>query len=968
MKEFTVPEAYRLVQRSELKEIGLTGTVLEHTKSGARLICLPSDDDNKVFFIAFRTPPADDSGLPHILEHSVLCGSDKYPIKDPFMELGKSSLNTFLNAMTYPDKTIYPVASCNDKDFANLMDVYMDAVLHPQIHRNKNIFLQEGWRYELESRDAELNLNGVVYSEMKGAFSDPEEILARYALNSLYPDTAYRYESGGDPDAIPSLSYESFCEFHKRLYHPANSYIFLYGDMDMEERLNYLDRSYLSAYDRIEVDSEPGFQPPFEARREMDVTYPVSEEEEDSDKSFYSLQWSVGDIMDSRLANAMGILETVLITAPGAPLKQALLDAGLAKDAGGGYAAYTLQPQFNVTAKEAKAGEKARFMQIVTDTLTELADKGLNRKSLAAAISSREFQSREADFGGFSKGLVYGINILNTWLYDGEDPFLYLRYEDVFAFLRAKIEEGYFESVIRQHLLDNPHCTLVEMDPEKGKDKRDSEALQKRLEAYKSSLSESEQDALIAQYKALKAYQEKEESPEEKRCVPKLNLSDLKREARVSVNREDTAGPAKLITRPESTAGIAYADLYFDLAAVPQEHLPYLGLLKCCFALVSTERQNYRDLFDSIQETTGGISFGLDAPIRTSGEWKPYAAVSVKALYSRWKESLSLIREICLGSLFRDEKRLYEILSSSVIGQRQMMLMAGHRAAIQRASSYYDETFRFGEITGGLDFFRFCSDALDDFDGRKEELMTGLETVSSEVFTRSGLIFNLTCESEALDDLKKELADLAASLPESPAACFTAPQPVKKNEGIMTTGAVGFVAMCGSFRKAGPYTGALRVLNTLLSTDYLWQQLRVLGGAYGAMCSFSVMGQSYFASYRDPNIRSTRDAYLAIPAYLETLDLPREILDNFIISTIGTLDFPFTPSVLGKRDFAAYLGGITAGMQQQERTQILNCRNEDLRALAPYVQCILQDNNFCTFGSAVAIEKDRDLFENTENL
>ncbi len=968
MKPFNVPSAYELIQTSELKEIGLTGLVLEHKKSGARVICLPSTDENKTFFIAFRTPPIDDSGLPHILEHSVLCGSDRYPIKDPFMELSKSSLNTFLNAMTYPDKTIYPVASCNDKDFANLMDVYMDAVLHPLIHSNPNIFRQEGWRYELDDENAELKLNGVVYSEMKGAFSDPEECLGRYALNSLYPDTAYRYESGGDPAFIPTLSYESFCGFHKKLYHPSNSYIFLYGNMDMEERLTSLDDAYLSSYEKITVDSDPGRQQPFEKRVELDTTYPLPEEEETEGKSYYSLQWSVGDILDSRLANAMDILETVLITAPGAPLKQALLDAGLAKDATGGYAGYTLQPQFNITAKEGAAGEKERFTKVVNDTLNEIVKKGLNPKSLAAAISSREFQNREADFGGLSKGLVYGLQILKSWLYDGADPFLYLRYEDDFAFLREHISEGYFESLIRKYLIDNPHSSLVEMDPEKGKDKRDAEKLQQDLQAYKRSLSPEEIRKLVREYKELKAYQEEEDSPEARACVPKLAKSDIKRECRPAVNHVSDLAGATLVSRPDQTAGIVYADLYFDLSNMPAEHLPFLGLLKSCFGVLSTERQDYRDLFDSIQEITGGIVMATDTPQNLSGTWKPYAVVSVKALYTKWKEALELVREICLTTLYQDEKRLAEILASTVIGQRQMMINAGHRAAVQRAASYYSETAKMNELTDGLDFYRFSAGIRAAFEEKKASLIQGLEETSREVFTRDRLIVNLTCEENALEELKAPLAQFIEALPKDPAVRFIAPKPEKKNEGIMTTGAVGFVAMSGSYRNAGPYKGSLRVLNTLLSTDYLWQHLRVLGGAYGAMCNFSMLGPSYFASYRDPNIQSTKQTYLDIPAYLESLDLPQEILDSFIISTIGSMDYPFTPSVQGKRDFAAYLSGLSAELQQKDREEVLDCTVADLQSLAAYVREILKDNNFCVFGSAVSIGKDSALFDTTEDL
>ncbi len=968
MKEWNIPRTYRLVKQSELKEIGLTGTELIHEKSGARVICLPSDDENKVFYIAFRTPPIDDSGLPHILEHSVLCGSDKYPIKDPFMELNKSSLNTFLNAMTYPDKTIYPVASCNDKDFANLMDVYMDAVLHPLIHSNENIFRQEGWRYELESPEAELGINGIVYSEMKGAFSSPEETLSRYSLNTLYPDTAYRFESGGDPAFIPTLSYEAFCGFHKTLYHPSNSYIFLYGNMDMEERLTYLDEAYLNAYDRIEIDSALKKQAPFAARRDLKITYPIAAEEEETGQSYYSLQWSVGDIMDSRLGSALDILDTVLLQAPGAPLTQALLDAGLGRVITGGYSNYTLQPQFNVTAKMAEAGESERFLKVVYETLQKLADEGLNRRSLAAAISSKEFQTREADYGGMSRGLIYGITVLNTWLYGGEDPFQYLRYEDDFNFLRSHMEEGYFESVIRDYLLGNPHCSLIEMDPEKGKAERDAEALRASLQEYKSKLSPEEINTLIARNKALKAYQEEEETPELRRCVPKLTIADLKREARRMENTEDFAGPARLISRNQNSAGIAYVSLYFGLQNLKEEQIPWLGLLKACFGGVSTEKQNYRDLFDTIMETTGGISLQPDSFRKADGSWMPYACVSLKVLYEKMPAAAALLKEMMLTPVFRDEKRMKEILDELINSRRQYMIMAGHAASRLRATSYFDESSVFTELTGGLSFFRFIQDLNDHFDEKKEEIFSQLEEVSRTVFTREGMLINLTCKEKAREEMKNALADLAGSFPSDPAVRFSIGRPEKKNEGIKTTGAVSFSAIAGSFEKAGPYSGSLRVLQSLLSMDYLWQRLRVLGGAYGAMCQFASNGLSYFASYRDPNIASTKEAFEKIPDYLTKLELPEEILSGLIISTIGGLDIPYTPSVIGMMDLRCYMTDITQEDLQAERDAIIGCTADDLRALVPYVEAVLESGCFCTFGSGVLIDQNRELFLHTENL
>lgn len=968
MNGFTIPETYRLISESPLQEIGLTGTVLEHRASGAHLICLPAEDDNKVFFIAFRTPPVDDSGLPHILEHSVLCGSDKYPIKDPFMELGKSSLNTFLNAFTYPDKTVYPVASCNDKDLANLMDVYLDAVFHPLIHRNKNIFLQEGWRYELESPEAELGLNGVVYSEMKGAFSNPEECLSRYSGNSLFPDTAYGFESGGDPDCIPSLSYEAFCAFHKRLYHPSNSYIFLYGDMNMTERLDYLDRAYLSQYERLDVGSELALQAPFAARRDLTYTYPLGEEEDAEEKSFYALQWAAGDLEDSLVSNAFDVLTTVMLNAPGAPLKQALLDAGFAKDVGGGYSNDVRQPVFSITAKDCRANEKERFLRIVTDCLEELAEKGLNPRSVSAALSSREFQRREADFGGMSKGLIYGLNILQTWLHGGADPFLYLRFEKDFQYLRDHISDGYFEGLIRRYLLDNPHCSLVEMDPEKGKAEKDAAALKEKLRAYKASLTQEEIGKLIREYRELKAYQEEEEDPEAAACVPKLKLSDIRRTARTAKNAEAQAGPARLIYRFDKTAGIAYSNFYFDLRNIPREHLPWLGLLKACFTVVSTRKYDYRELFDLISEITGGISVSTDSVRRPDGTWIPYFNLSVRALAAKWPETADLLKELCLGSLFDDEKRLKEILSETLINGKQMYAAAGHRSAAARAASYYNEPALFSELTSGLDFLRFLEDLAAHYEERKQETADMLKAVTAEVFTRDGLLINLTCEETAFPQLQPLLAGLAEAFPSDPAVRLSVGTPVRKNEGIKTTGAVGYVAHCGSYKAAGPYRGSLKVLQSILGMDYLWQELRVLGGAYGAMCQFSIHGPSSFVSYRDPHIRNTEQVYRRIPAYLESLDLPDEALESFIIATIGGMDFPYTPSVQGSLDFSLFLNGVTPEFQQRERDEVIGCRLADLKALAPYIEAILKDNNFCAVGSGVKIEEDKDLFGQVINL
>ena len=970
MEPMRFPETYELVMQSGLEELGLCAYVLRHQKTGARVICLPAEDPNKVFAIAFRTPPVDDSGLSHILEHSVLCGSDKFPVKDPFVELMKTSPNTFLNAMTYPDKTVYPVSSCNDKDFANLMDVYLDAVLHPLLHGDSRIFRQEGWRYELESEDAELTLNGVVYSEMKGAFSSVDGILDRYAKNSLFPDTSYGFESGGAPEAIPTLSYEKFCAFHKKLYHPSNSWIYLYGSCDMEERLRFIDEAYLAAYDREEVDSALTLQPAFDAPRTLRMAYPIGADEDPEGRSCYSMQWVTGEVSDVRTMAALSILEQVLLNAPGAPLKKALLDAGLGKDVSGMNEPEMLQGFFSVTAKDAPSGKKEEFARVIRETLTRIVSEGLNRTALRAAISNSEFQTREADFGGLSKGLIYGLEILRNWLYDLDDPFRPLRYDADYAYYKEHVEDGYFEELIRKIFLDNPHCTLLELFPEPGKAEKDDAALKEKMAALKAAMSPEERKKLIADSAELKRWQETPDREEDLARVPKITAADLSREARHIDNEEDEAGGVKLIHRKEKTSGIDYLQLFFPLKNLPEELIPWLGLYKACFNQVSTEEHDYRELYDMGMELTGSISLGIESIFRyREKSWTPMVSVSVKALDEKLAPALELLKEILLKARFSDEDRLREILAETVTGLRETLISSGHTAAMRRAASYYDDKALFGEMTGGLEFFRFAADLENSLDSRKDEAAEKLAETARRIYTRSGMIMNVTSEPEAYPRIKALLADFVKVFPEAEGNCFRLPAPEKKNEGVKTSGAVGYVAMSGSFLEAGPYTGALPVLRSALSAGYLWQTVRVLGGAYGCMCRFSMSGDAYFVSYRDPNVRKTKEVYEAIPNWLETLDIPQEAVDGFIISTVGGgFDLPLTPSMKGSADIRLWLSGVTQEDLQKERDEALACTPETLKALAPYVKAILAQNNFCVFGTAVGIDEDRDLFLYTETL
>ena len=524
-------EAYELIEKKAIDELKSTGYYLKHRKTGAKVCLLSNEDNNKVFYIGFRTPAPDDTGVPHILEHSVLCGSKEFPVKDPFVELAKGSLNTFLNAMTYPDKTVYPVASCNDRDFQNLIHVYMDAVFYPNIYEKEEIFRQEGWHYELESEDAPLTLNGVVYNEMKGAFSSPEGVLEREILNSLYPDTTYANESGGDPKAIPTLKYSEFLDFHSRYYHPSNSYIYLYGDCDMAEKLTWLDEHYLSKYDCLPVDSQVRTQKPFAKTREVVREYSVSAEEGTEDKTYLSYNKSVGDTMDKKLYLAMQVLEYVLLSMPGAPLKQALLDAGIGRDIMSSYDNGVKQPIFSIIAKEANEDQKEAFVEVIEQTLGKLLEKGLDEKALRAGINYFEFRYREADFGSYPAGLMYGLQAFDSWLYDENSVFLHLEAVETFAFLKEQADKGYFEELMRTYLLDNPHASIVIIRPKKGLTAQQDEALRKQLEEYKNGLDKAQIAELIAFTRHLKEYQSEPSSQEDLEKIPLLEREDIEKKA-----------------------------------------------------------------------------------------------------------------------------------------------------------------------------------------------------------------------------------------------------------------------------------------------------------------------------------------------------------------------------------------------------------------------------------------------------
>ena len=964
--------AYEIIREENLSDIRSAGYLLRHKKTGARVMLIENDDENKVFNIAFRTPPKNSTGVAHILEHSVLCGSREFPLKDPFVELVKGSLNTFLNAMTYPDKTCYPVASCNDQDFQNLMHVYLDAVFYPNIYKKEEIFRQEGWSYQLEDTEGPLKYNGVVYNEMKGAFSSPDEVLEREIMNSLFPDTPYGCESGGDPNHIPELSYEEFLQFHKTYYHPSNSYIYLYGNMDMAEKLEFIDEHYLSAFEKLEVDSDLPLQPAFTERKELQLEYPVSESENEEGNAYLAYSTVVGDASDELTAMAFEVLDYALLSAPGAPLKQALLDAQIGMDVYGSYDDGILQPYFDIVAKGTDPDKKEKFVEIIRTTLEDIVKNGIDKKALKAGINYMEFRYREADFSAWPKGLMYGLDIFGSWLYSDEKAFSHVKLIPVFEKLKALSGERYFEDLIQKYLLDNPHGSVITLVPSKGLAARREKALEEQLQAKLEKMTQEEKETLVEKTKALVEYQEAEEEPGSEKCIPMLKREDIKKEAAGFTNEELDVSGSLFLYHEVPTNGISYLDLMFDLKNLDPEDVPYLGLLKSVLGFVDTAHFSYGELSNEINAETGGISCGVEVFDRADSteEYKAVFSVRGKVMYPRIDVLFRMIREILNTSKLDDGKRLYEIIARVKSRAQANLVSAGHSTAVLRGASYSSPMAAFQDEMAGVGYYQFIEKLEKEFDSRKEELVKKLTALMTEILRPELLCVSYTGERESLDTVMKQVKALKDTLHTEAAEASSKPMSCeKKNEGFTTSGQVQYVARTGNFRKKGyEYTGALDILKVALSYDYLWMNLRVKGGAYGCMSGFKRSGESYFVSYRDPHLKRTLDVYEGIPEYVRTFQADEREMTKYIIGTISGKDVPRTPQMQGSISKTAYFCGITEEMMQKERDQILNADVEDIRNLAPLVEAILSDDAVCVVGSETAIEKEREIFKEIKSL
>lgn len=964
-------KGYTIVEKKKLKEVDGTGYVLSHNKTKARILVVENSDNNKVFTIGFRTPPVDDCGTAHIMEHSVLCGSKKFPVKDPFVELCKGSLNTFLNAMTYSDKTVYPVASLNKIDFHNLLHVYMDAVFYPNIFDREEIMMQEGWHYEIDEETNELKYNGVVYNEMKGVYSSADEQLYRIIQKSLLENTPYGYESGGDPEHITELTRERFLEFHDMYYHPSNSYIYLYGDMDAEKELQFIDDNYLSNYDYQYVASEIAEEKAFDKPKDERQEYSLASTDDEKDNTYLAYNVIAGSSLDKKLTTAMSVLEYALITAPGAPLKKKLIDAGIGKDVYSSYDDGIKQTTFSIIAKNANESDKQRFIELIDSCLSELVTEGINKRSLEAAINRFEFKHKEGNYGRFPKGLMLGLDAFNTWLYDDSAALELFSMNEVYDQLKKEIDNGYFEGLIKTYFLENNHKSYVVLAPKKGLNDEKELEIKNKLAVYKATLSQQELDDIAKAAEHLKVYQSEPSTPEELETIPVLSIDDIDKNARRLNNQFTEIEKVQIVSHDVFTNGISYVSLNFDVTDIEDDRLPVLSLLTEIFKDVDTGAHSYNELANEINLYTGGIGFATSITSKKNkDDYVLHFIVNAKMLDEKVDKAFELIDEILFTSVLDDKKRLAEIIAEVRSVLKNDIISSGHTTAAERAISYISPIGMVKQLTDGLEYYRYLSDLDDNFDERYPELVETLKSTLADILRRDALSISLTSDKDPKELLGSCVTELSKKL--STRLSYDAPdrkKPKVLNEGFACASQVQYVAAAGNFRDKGlEYTGRLTVLQSIFSYDYLWIKVRVMGGAYGSMCSFSRSGNVYFTSYRDPKLLETYEIYKNASEYVENFNADERSMTKYIIGAISKLDTPLTPSAEGNFSYVAYLMGLDDEALQKEREEVLSTDVEGIRALAPFVEVVAESGVICALGGEAALQEARDSFFTIENI
>lgn len=961
-------KGYTLLEHQKIDELSAEGYVWRHNKSGAQVFYLRNpEDSNKVFCISFCTPPEDDCGIPHILEHSVLCGSEAFPLKDPFIQLAKGSLNTFLNAMTYPDKTMYPVASENDADFMNLMNVYMDAVFHPNILREPRILMQEGWHYEIDENLSSLSIKGVVYNEMKGAFSSSEEVLFREIKKELYPDTPYTYESGGDPEAIPQLTYESFLRYYKAHYQASNSYIYIYGDGDMDAHLSWLDEQYLKDMEDTGVRYSIPMQPPYMNPHRSQGRYSLTSSEDPAGKTYLSYNTVYGPVTDPLQYYASDILEYMLLETEGAPLKKALQEQGLGEDIFGYNDNSLLQPTFGIVVKNAEQEQEALFIDTVRSTCRSIVQEGWNQEMLEGALNRFEFRLREGDYGSTPAGLIYGITSMDSWLH-GESPMRLMHYNAIYTELRKKAREGYFEELLNRLILDNPHTLIYTLVPEQGLTSQKEQEEQKRLDTYLSSLTMEQKRALRDCTQDLQQYQQEPETEEALNSVPLLSLSDIPVTNRPYPYSVFSLHGTEVVRYQDFTNGIVYLKLLFPIDTIEKELLPYVSLLCDILGSVDTEKRSYEAMGNAVNFHTGGIGMSIHVAEPDANTYMPYFKIIGKCLYPELSSMLSLILEQLLESRLTDQSRIRNLVAEVCSRHEMRIQSSGHTLAAGRAMACFNRAAAFKDSIRGLSYYETLKELNDHFDEMYSEFTDILRTLCRRIFTRNRLLIHLTQEEKSCGETDAIVSQWLDLLPyqQAPEAPIPLAEPMNENLGLLGSGQVQYVAQAGTFSE--PYSGSLQVLRSILGLDYLWNQVRVLGGAYGCMCGVNRLGLWYIVSYRDPGLEETMEVYQKASQYIQEFNCTKREMDKYIIGTISNLSQPMTISMRGNLTLDMYLNHITEDMLNTVRKEVLCTTPEDIRRLSGTLKSAMEQQHLCVYGSEEKLRHHAELFDRLQEL
>lgn len=966
MKKNPILHGFELLQSHEIKELGATYYRYKHQKSGAELIHLANSDNNKAFNITFKTIPEDDTGCPHIMEHSVLNGSRNYPAKGTFMELIKGSLNTFINAMTSSDWTSYPVASTNDKDFMNLMRVYLDAVLRPLIYDEPMIMDQEGWHLELFNEDDELKYRGVVYNEMKGAFSSIDSLMGRMCQHTQFPDTPYGFESGGDPDAIPELTHEQFKAFHQKYYHPSNSKIWLYGDMDIDACLKLLNDDYLQEFDDPQIKLEFPDQKPFAKAKKVIYQYPLADDQVPDGQYYLALNYSYGKITDENLAVSATFLADLLMNTQASPLKAVIRASGLCKDSQIYVLNDILQPTLTIVCKQVKKEDLEALSNLIKKEMQRIVKEGFDKKMVEALINSKEFFLREAQLQGFPKGLFYNLQCLGLWNHGG-DPLDLLAFEKSLEHLRKGLKKPIFEELLKEFCLHNTHASEIHFEPVPGLIAKQEEELKAKLAKLKKQMNKSQIKQLIQANLRLKAWQEEPDSEEDLLKIPLLSLDDVNPQAESVPCEKESLANYTLLKHPLQTNGIVYLKSYFDLAHATQNDLPWIKLYTQLLGQLDTENYNYGELDNEIRNHTGGIKLTLEIinSYQTPDDIIPKLIFSGKAVAAKMPQLVDLAHEYMQNTVFNNPNRIKSLIREIKASTEEFVIMRGVSVTINRMFAPFSQLHNWKDKIAGLDYLHFLTDLEKNLDQDIDQIIGELNWVKTHYFNLPNAVFSLTANPDLMAQCEKNLAPLLSKL--SPEAYEAVPDEFETkaiNEGIAAPIKIQYVVKGGNFfRKGYSYSGKLRVLSNILSNEFLYKEIRVKGGAYGCAAGFTPDGYQYFYSYRDPNLRETLDVYNRVPEFIRSFQCNKREMDKYILGEISQMDYPKTPEASGAQSDLDFITGFTQEDRQQIRDELLSTQLEDLRIYAEMIQAIMDKNHYAIMGNEANIKAAAELFD-----